>query len=180
MALTDKDASCAELRHEYEVLLDEANKKAQEALAKAKKDAMDAVHQKDDDIRQVTADCRAKIADKDKQLADLRKSSEEQLKRKDAQLLENTNNLNAKLAAEEERHAKAEAALRQKQDDIVKDLKAQLDGAIAKAKAELARKDSELEERRKRNEAMEAAKDKEIAQWKSRVAAKDKEIAQWK
>merc|ERR1719161_3162667 len=97
-ALTDKDASCAELRHEYEMLLDEANKKAQEALAKAKKDAMDAVHQKDDDIRQVTADCRAKIADKDKQLADLRKSSEEQLKRKDAQLLENTNNLNAKIA----------------------------------------------------------------------------------
>merc|ERR1711937_1130238 len=86
------------------------------------------------------------------------------------------NNLNAKLAAEEERHAKAEASLKQKQDDIVKGLKAQLDGAIAKAKAELARKDSELEERRKRNEAMVTSKDKEIAQWKSRVAAKEQEL----
>merc|ERR1719420_2098064 len=121
-ALTDKDASCAELRHEYEMLLDEANKKAQEALAKAKKDAMDAVHQKDDDIRQITADCRSKIAEKDKQLADFRKSSEEQLKRKDAQLVEQANNLNAKLAAE--------ALLKQKRDESLKDLKAQLDSAI--------------------------------------------------
>jgi len=175
-ALTDKDAKTADLRHEYERLLDERDKKYRDDLAKANKDSQDQLNAKKDELAAMTAACRDKIADKDAQISDMRKSAEEQLKTKDLGQKDQQIKFDKKLEKEELRHLEAEKALKAKQTEDLAVMATRLEDATAKALREIGRKDAELEAAAKRMAQASEAKDKEIEQFKSRVRAKDQEL----
>ena len=110
-ALSDKDKSCSDMRHQYDLHLDEANRKFHDEVAAVKSQALADLHNKDDELKAAIAAARQKLDAKDAEMAARAEKADVALARKEAAIAETVAQCEEKIKAFKERPEQKEAEL---------------------------------------------------------------------